>query len=348
MKHFLIYTFSFFCFFQLCGMELPEAPPKKQKMEAESSTISFDTNLWKPCEKKPLALARDSEGIVWDDETLDADALAMSPDGTRCAAFCSAECLPSVLFWSKNNPKQAWRADPPVKPVNLHWLTNKMLALICKDSVQIWVMGKKNKVDKKQFGFPEGFELVPGSLKNSCATSNLSIVCKLKLSNNIRDCSGYIARYTFNEQGEYLSLKERLVENVLCAAIAACAKYTAIIEYAAKSVQSINTKKPTLFLCNEKELVVVKPQELEADSVQAAEFSPDEKNLLIAQTHENKNFVALYSCDKSGISHLLTIPISASITELMWSSGSVNPYIITAKQESAPAYILDYKAALEK
>lgn len=348
MKRFFIYASSLFCILpSLCGMELPkEAPQKKQKMAVESLIASFDNALWKACDKKPIALARDTGDVVWDDETLDADALASSPDGTRCAALCDTEHLPSILFWKKGNRDKAWRTDLPANPVNLHWLTHKIVAIVCSAGLQICVMGKKNNVATKQFDFPTDWKLISDSLKTSCVTSNLSIVCQLRPSKNVQDFSDYIARYTFNEQGERVSVKERLVNS--CIAFAACAKYTAIIEYAAKSVQSINTKKPTLFLCNEKELVVVKPQELEADSVQAAEFSPDEKNLLIAQTHENKSLVALYSCDKSGISHLLTIPAPASITELMWSSGSVNPYIIMAKPESVPAYILDYKLALEK
>lgn len=328
-----------------------EIPLKKSEDQKINSRLAIIGKYWKSFNKAPIACASKDNVILWENErpTDIEDELygnAISADGIWCAGFsCNEE---KVVVWQKGVQGHT-KFTAPDSVIDLHWLGNECVA-VCSDGL---CMPDFLHGEHKKTSFPEELTLVQrrgGSIPSSYQVSDTDIVCAIehdivKTDNR----SGFVVRYELYGTNTFNCIRTHKVADIFYSLIAACNKYTAIIENAGKPKNdSLKFPAPQLsFYCQE-ESEGAKPfvRELPADTIQAVEFSPDETVLLIARKYRGECSIIIASWNSKEIVLEGVIPAPAKIWQFVWGKKAKNPYVIMVKPEPVKAYVLNYLEAL--
>lgn len=338
----------------ICGMELPtENATKKQKQEVENPHSKF----WEKCAKAPLAVARDVDQTLFEIKKFgvfdEPQNVALSPNGERYVAFTTHDGS-LVIRSVETGAMLCSKRMPDLMLRELHWMDNETIALICTFGITLWC--PKNDTMLK---FPYAQECcleTNGLFSPAHVTAASTIVCKLH-SKDFKNPFGFVAQYDYDElSGEINDGISRPVNEIFWAAITACEKYTAIVENARKPAQSMNSKKPKLFLCNNKKFCPALTHEPNADTIYVIEFSPGGTYLLSAEAEKGIHAVVSYHWEKDESKFSMTGNIKKEIISLfrilapdqihtiMWGKNlSASPYFFIKKDT---AWKLDVEKAM--
>lgn len=297
-------------------------------METPFEGVSHAQKQWKPCEAIPLAVASNNDITLWDTTAKRVkDSLygfAISPDGKSCAAFMKDS--PTVVIWKLGTQGIYIKINMPSCaeiPVEMQWLHDPVA--VCRDGFYIM----KGRIVTR-VPFSEEMELQQRySVPSSHCVANTRIVCGILKK---YEQKGHIVQYTFDEKNGVRCAHVQEVDNLAYSLIAACKKYTAVIE---------NTKtSPMLSLYDECENIQC-TTEVPGKNILAAEFSPIQAQLLIAKENENNSF-GVDVWDTEDLTYIRSIPAPGIyIWRFLWGKKSKNPYVLVEEEKGKKAYILD-------